>query len=324
MNLAQLALENGGTVKQLIIPSKETKGMGIMNPSVFVDGDKIYVNIRVLNYILYHSESQRFYHLYGPLQYIHPEADPYLRTFNYFAELDDDLNILTYSKIDTAQLDKEPIWDFVGLEDGRLFKHNDKFYITGVRRDTTTNGEGRMELSELEYADGICTEISRQRIPTPGLVSSYCEKNWAIVLDKPEITYVKWHDPVEVVEYKDGVTTQLALHDSKIETAAHLRGSSQIVPFKDGYVGITHEVYLFNSELGSKNAKYRHRIVFYDKDLKIVNVSKNCFSFMDSEIEFCCGLAFKDGNVLISFGFQDNSAFILKMPEECLYDSRFN
>ena len=324
MNLAQLALDNGGTVKQLILPSQETNGMGIMNPSVFVDGDKTYVNIRVLNYILYHSESQKFYHLYGPLQYLHPEADPYLRTFNYFAELDDDLNILNYSKIDTSALDKDPIWEFVGLEDGRLFKHEGKFYITGVRRDTTTNGEGRMELSELEYIDGVCKEVSRQRIPTPGLVPSYCEKNWAVVLDKPEITYVKWHSPTEIVEYKNGETKQVVVHGSSIGTCADLRGSSHVVPFKDGYVSIVHEVYLFNSELGSKNAKYRHRIVFYDKDLKVTSVSKKCFSFMDCEIEFCCGLAFKDGNVLISFGFQDNSAFILKMPEECLHDPRFN
>ena len=324
MNLAQLALESGGTVKQLILPNQETKGMGIMNPSIFVDEDKIYVNIRVLNYILYHSESQKFYHLYGPLQYIHPEADQHLRTFNYFAELDDDLNITNYSKIDTTLLDKEPMWEFVGLEDGRLFKHNDKFYITGVRRDTTTNGEGRMELSELEYVDGICKEVSRERIPTVDSIYSYCEKNWAVVLGKPEITYVKWHNPVEVVEYKNQKTKQVVLHKNENRTSADLRGSSQVVPFKDGYVSITHEVYLFESELGNKNARYRHRIVFYDKNLKITNVSKNCFSFMDSEIEFCCGLAFKDGNVLISFGFQDNSAFILKMPEECLYDSRFN
>ena len=37
--------------------------------------------------------------------------------------------------------------DFIGLEDGRLLKWNDKYYLTGVRRDTTTNGQGRMELS---------------------------------------------------------------------------------------------------------------------------------------------------------------------------------
>lgn len=324
MNLAQLAIENGGILKQLILPSHHTKGMGVMNPSVFVDGDRVLVNIRVLNYILYHSESQNFYHMYGPLQYIHPDADPYLRTFNFMSELDDNLDIIKYNLVDTTRFDQKPIWDFVGLEDGRLFKHDNKLYLTGVRRDTTPNGEGRMELSELKDIDGKYVEVSRRRVPTPNNVASYCEKNWAVVLDKPEITYVKWHQPTEVVEYKDGITTQVALHDNSQPKYIDLRGGSQVIPFEDGYVSIVHEVYLFNSQLGSKNAKYRHRIVFYDKDLKVISVSKEPFSFTGIEIEFCCGIAIKGDDVLISFGLQDNSAFILKMPKECLHDPRFN
>jgi FkbM family methyltransferase len=35
---------------------------------------------------------------------------------------------------------------------------------------------------------------------------------------------------------------------------------------------------------------------------------------MDGEIEFCCGLAEYNNELLISFGFQDNAAFILRMP----------
>lgn len=324
MNLAQLALENGGYVKQLILPSNETGGMGTMNPSIFVDEDKIFVNIRALNYILYHSESQRFYHLYGPLQYIHPDADPRLRTYNYIVELDNDLNILWHSKIDTTKLDTEPLWDFVGLEDGRLFKVNGKYYLAGVRRDTTPNGQGRMELSEILIQDKKAIEIDRIRIPAPGLNDSYCEKNWVIVLDKEPFTFVKWHHPVEIVQYKNNETKQLSLTHSNFMFGADLRGGSQVIPFEDGYLSVTHETYLFNSELGNKNARYRHRFVFYDKNLKVTKVSKNCWSFMDSEIEFCCGIAIKDNNILISFGFQDNSAFILKMPKECVHDARFN
>ena len=61
-----------------------------------------------------------------------------------------DLSIQTYHKIDTGVLDVKPLWDFVGLEDARLVKWDDKYYMCGVRRDTTTNGQGRMELSEIE------------------------------------------------------------------------------------------------------------------------------------------------------------------------------
>jgi predicted GH43/DUF377 family glycosyl hydrolase len=35
---------------------------------------------------------------------------------------------------------------------------------------------------------------------------------------------------------------------------------------------------------------------------------------MTGYIEFCCGLAVKDDNVLVSFGYEDNAAYLLKVP----------
>ena len=36
---------------------------------------------------------------------------------------------------------------------------------------------------------------------------------------------------------------------------------------------------------------------------------------MDAMIEFNCGLAEVNNNLLITFGYQDNAAYILKMPK---------
>ena len=57
MNFVKLALENGGTIKPLIIPSELTNGTGLCNPSIFVDGDKIRAIVRHVNYTFYHIES---------------------------------------------------------------------------------------------------------------------------------------------------------------------------------------------------------------------------------------------------------------------------
>jgi hypothetical protein len=65
--------------------------------------------------------------------------------------------------------------------------------------------------------------------------------------------------------------------------------------------------------LGQKNAVYRHRFIYWDKDWKIKKYSVP-FSFMDAFIEFCCGADFYKDNLLISFGYQDNCAYVLKMP----------
>lgn len=309
--LTQQIINSGGTVVPLLL---EVEG-SLFNPSILIHNSKILVNIRSCQYTLYHSEKQRFPHSTGPLAYLNPEDDISLTTKNYLCELDEDLNIKSYKQIDTYKHDKKPLWTFVGLEDGRLVCWDDKLYLCGVRRDTTTNGEGRMELSEIVD----CAETSRIRIPAPAPNKSYCEKNWMPVLDNA-YTFVKWNNPVEVVHF-DGKDTKTVKINDKLQFSRDLRGGSQLVPYKDGYVSIVHETSLFKNENGSKNGIYRHRFVHYSKDFDIVSYSEP-FSFMNANIEFCAGLAIRDNDVFISWGFQDNAAFIartnLQLIEELL------
>jgi hypothetical protein len=312
MNLTQLALATGGQVKPIIIPAADTGGTGTMNPSIFIDGDKILVNVRHINYILYHSEKGKFHHEWGPLQYLHPETDLTLTTYNYLCELNEDLDLVAHTKVETSLFDVKPLWEFVGLEDCRLFKWNDKLYLCGVRRDTTTNGQGRMELSEIIYRNHEAIEISRRRIPSPNGDNSYCEKNWYPILDRP-YHFVKWTSPTEIVKVTDeGCQTVVYKEENRLPIFSDLRGGSQAIPFRDGYLAVVHETNLFNSELGRKNATYRHRFILFDQYFNIIRYSDR-FSFMEGELEFCCGAAIKDNDILLTYGFQDNSAFILKM-----------
>ena len=194
-----------------------------------------------------------------------------------------------------------------------MIKWDDKLYLTGVRRDTTTNGEGRMELSCIEKQDNTIKEISRQRIPAPGTNESYCEKNWMPIPDQP-YHYLKWCNPVEIVKYDPMIgscetvflgTQQFFNYDQ--------RGGGQVIPWQDGYLTLTHETYLYKSEVGNKNATYRHRFIHWSKDWIPLRLS-DPFSFMDAKIEFACGLAEYKDSLLITFGFQDNAAFILSVP----------
>ena len=177
-NFVKIVLENGGTITPLLIPSENTNGTGLCNPSIYIDGGKPIMNLRHVDYTLYHCESeQRFQTRWGneyrPFCYLHPEDDCVLRTTNYFCELDPTtLEIQSYTKVDTSKLDTPPVWEFIGLEDARLVRWDGKLYMCGVRRDTKPNGEGRMELSEI--VDG--KEVSRFRIEPPIDSNSYCEK----------------------------------------------------------------------------------------------------------------------------------------------------
>jgi hypothetical protein len=212
----------------------------------------------------------------------------------------------------------EPKWDFVGLEDARIFRWNEKLYICGVRRDTTTNGQGRMELSEIVVDKKDVSETSRLRIEPPNDPNSYCEKNWMPILDKPN-HFVKWVNPTEVVEvFGDGKSKTIHLSQPKA-FPRDIRGGSQIVPWGEYYIAITHEVDLFKSEVGRKDARYLHRFMIWNKDFEIISSSKE-FSMMDGQVEFAVGLCHHEDDFLISFGFQDNAAYILRAKKNTIVD----
>lgn len=321
MNLAKYALERGGSIRPLIIPSELTSGTGLMNPSVFVDGDKISLILRHVNYTFYHSEKKLFQHYWGPLTYVHPENDMHLRTTNYYCELDSDCNLKKYTKIDTSKFDNyEPLWDFVGLEDARLFRWDGKLYTCGVRRDLDTAGTARMDLCEIHVDQDLVVEISRFRIPAPGDNNTYCEKNWMPILDKP-FHFVKWTNPTEIVKInpEDKSCETVYMSNEFYELKRDLRGGSQVIRIGKFYVACVHEVVFFDSSTGRKDAIYLHRFVVWDQDFKIVKLSQD-FSFMGGDVEFCAGMSKYEDDILLTFGFQDNASYILRMSQKILED----
>jgi predicted GH43/DUF377 family glycosyl hydrolase len=317
-NFSKLCLDNGGDITPLIIPSDLTNGTGITNPSIFIDDDKILLNIRNVSYSLYLCENNQKFQTkwgpdYSPFCYLHPEDDNTLRTINYLCELGNEtFDIKNYKKVDTSKLDVKPIWEFIGLEDARLVKWDNRLFMCGVRRDTKTNGEGRMELSEI--VDGV--EINRYRIEPPNNPESYCEKNWMPILDKP-FHFIKWSNPTEVVKVDiDKLSSKTVyLSENFKQLKRDIRGGSQVIRIGDYYVALTHEVDLWKSKHGKKDGRYYHRFVVWNEKFEIIKVSDE-FNFMAAGVEFCCGMTLYKDNVLITFGYQDNASFLLKAPLE--------
>lgn len=310
-NFVKVAISDGGSLVPLFVPVDKIIGPSLTNPSIYNLNGQLLVNLRNVNYVLYHAEEGNNEHIWGPLCYLHTEQNPVLATHNILCSLDNNFKIQEYSIINTSLLDVKPLWEFIGLEDGRLAYWDNKLFLIGVRRDTTTNGQGRMELSEIVVENGQAKEISRQRMPAPGKDDSYCEKNWMPIQDR-QYEFVKWTNPTEVAKYdpvsKTAVTSILT--DYQQLNTRDLRGGSQVIPYKDYYLAVLHEVNLFQSEAGRKNATYRHRFVLWDKDFKLIRTSP-LFDFMDGQIEFACGMTEYHGQFLITFGFQDNASYLL-------------
>ena len=319
MNLVQKSVSQGGKLVPLILPHNLTSGMGLMNPSIFVDDDgDILVNIRHVNYTLYHSEKdQRFFSPWGPLSYLHPEKDQRLVTTNYLCRLDKDYNLVNYTKVDYSKLDVPPIWEFVGEEDVRITQWDGNYYLIGVRRDTTPNGQGRMEYSkiELDKKNWIATEVQRVRIPPPVDVSSYCEKNWMPILDMP-YHFVKWAMPTEIVKANpDKSECEQVLVKETPPISPDQRGGTNVIAWGDYYVAFTHEVALWKNYLNQKDSVYRHRMIVWDKEFNFMGVT-SAFAFLDTPIEFCVGAAVIKKNLVLTFGVQDNCAFVLEVPKK--------
>jgi hypothetical protein len=313
-----------GTIKPLIIDSKLTNGTGTTNSSLLVEDNKIHMIMRHVEYTLYHCENEQKYQSaeQGPLSYYHKETKQELKTNNYYCELDPNtLDIIKTLKIDTSKLDIKPIWTFVGLEDARLVKWLNKYFLCGVRRDTTTNGQGRMELSEIIIEEDSVKEINRNRIEVPD-VNSYCEKNWMPIIDEP-FNFVKWTNPTEIVkvDLENNKSEQIHTNDIRHKLPFDVRGGSPLIEWdNNSYICITHEVdFTLKNQNGFKNADYYHRFIIFDKDYSIKYISDN-FNFMTAKVEFCIGLAQYKNDILISFGFQDNCSYIIKIKKDRLQD----
>ena len=313
-----------GTIKPLIIDSKLTNGTGITNSSLLVEGEKIHMIMRHVEYTLYHCENEQKYQSaeQGPLSYYHREDKDELKTNNIYCELDPDtLEIIKEIRIDTSKLDVKPIWTFIGLEDARLVKWENKYFLCGVRRDTTTNGQGRMELSEILIEEDTVLEINRNRIEVPD-INSYCEKNWMPIIDEP-FHFVKWTNPTEIVnvDLDKNISKQIYTNNLKYNLPYDIRGGSPLIEWdENSYICITHEVdFRLKNHNGHKDADYYHRFIIFDKDYSIKYISDS-FNFMTAKIEFCIGLAQYKNDILITFGFQDNCSYIIKINKDRLSD----
>jgi hypothetical protein len=138
------------------------------------------------------------------------------------------------------------------------------------------------------------------------------------ILDMP-YHFVRWANPLEIVKvHPKSLSSEIIISkNNKIKLPLSLRGGSQVIPFDEDRICITHEVDFFHHPGYYKDAFYYHRFIIWDKDWNLKSLSKP-FSFMSTQIEFNTGLALKDDNFIITYGYQDNAAYALKMPVNLL------
>lgn len=146
---------------------------------------------------------------------------------------------------------------------------------------------------------------------------SSLEKNWmpCVVRDgdgAEHLRLVYSPKPLIVLDYDESSHRVRQNVDAAARKASGsiLRGGSQLVPYKDGWLAVLHQLHV----VGAKKI-YGHCFAFFDRELRHIRTGRQFF-FQLAGIEFCAGLAFHERRFFISYGVADRQAWLAEVSPE--------
>lgn len=307
---------NGGEVTPIQFDKYNSMYPSYCNPSIFYDKEKDLFRLiqRNVSYTLHHTHRDHWTP-WGPLQYAIPqERFDWLETRNFYGECKDPMKD-DWNFHEIAMHERQQQWSFRGLEDARIVDWEGNLYAIGVRRDDNKSGVGRMNATLLDPETH--DEQYTIKIKAPGDDKAYCIKNQSIITDMP-YHLIDTFNPLHIIRFDAYGNVKTVVKKDKVEGLSDegydmMRGSTQTIPWKDGYLTIVHTCTMWYTANKRKYARYVHAFVEYDGEWNIRRMSP-LFSFNDDMVEFCCGLTQKDNDLYISFALQDNCSYIVKVP----------
>jgi len=279
------------------------EGYTAMNPAVEQFADHVYCNIRCVNYTI--DEHGRY--MIGEQQC----GDAPIVTRNFIVKLDDNLNVYKSSELLWSR--PEPAWDMViGLEDVRLWHYNGQLHFNACVRELSYEGTCQQVIGSVSYnLDTPTMSVDRWRVVDMGSVN---EKNWMHFHDQRFIYRLDTIiTPFAGLDRALPRQTPVEKFDIKV-AADQISGSSQLIPFKAGYLAVVHEA--ANDPTNNKRT-YWHRFAWFDGEGRLFRLSLP-FVFYERQIEFCAGLA-KHPNgddLILSFGVRDAEAHVATVSIE--------
>ena len=265
-------------------------GYAPMNPSALVlpDGRRL-VLVRTVNYRVADG------------QYPTTDGSGIIRTRNWVVEVDAAWRPVRRTMLTDATGIPRTTYPVEGFEDCRIYPGPaGELAASATVRDI---GDGRCELTLLALHESASGEWS---VENARVIRDYehdrAQKNWMPILGKPD-WFLYLCDPTTVIDCAPGGTRVVTRVTDLDPDLTDFRGSSQVIPHADGWIGIVHEVAFTPGRV------YLHRFIRLNAAFEILVVSEP-FYFAERGIEFCAGLA-RDGDRLVaSFGVNDESAHL--------------
>jgi predicted GH43/DUF377 family glycosyl hydrolase len=262
------------------------------NPSIAADGDGFRMIVRTANYCLVDGE----YHFFEP--------GSVFRSINYVVALDASLRVTEVGVLEDVS-EGPPIQParVLGYEDCRLLRVGDRWVATATVYDR--NAEGRCEVALLEL-DGPRVSAVHIAGRTPGRH----EKNWMPFVDGGALHFVYGLDPPAVLRWDAGAASTTVVSGDPGRERGRYRGGSQGVEVDGGWLFVVHEV------TGSGALRrYVHRFVLLDAEHRLAGLSPP-FTFAHEPVEFCAGIALRGGDLVLSFGIEDQEAHLVVVSRD--------
>jgi hypothetical protein len=220
-----------------------------------------------------------------------------IKTRNFLLWMDANWQKICQKEIIDAIGGEMKSWVY-GLEDLRLFAWKGGVWFQANNR--MTHDIPQIVIGQLNPAGTVMSKIL--------LSGERCEKNWLPYVQGDKLRFVYGHSPLTLTEFQ---SQELPKVITKIPSELNLksfRGSGAPVPYKQGYLGVVHEV-IFRQD----GRHYHHRLVAYDAKMLPEKVSVP-FYFKAKGIEFVAGLLITETEVVIGFGVEDKQAFLAHVP----------
>jgi len=261
------------------------KGYNESNPCVTVHNNKIYLLLRTVNYTI------------TPDGWYDMQGDTSIRTKNHLLQLDDNLEptggIPVLMPLDWPAPLRTNV---MGFEDMRIFSWKGSLWTLSCCLEQNEEYWRDQWFAHLNL-DGQLGSARRIDV-----LPKQNEKNW-----------MPWIDGCIKCVYKPGVIIDVfgnkIVEKPTTQQIDHFSGSSQLIPFDGGYLGMVHEAW--KSPVTGKRF-YQHRFAYFDREAMPVKYSIP-FYFNQKDIEFAVGIAKhpdNDERIIVSYGVLDREAWI--------------
>lgn len=221
-----------------------------------------------------------------------------IKTRNFLLWMDANWQKIAQKEIIDVIGGEKKSWVY-GLEDLRLFAWKGEVWFQANNR--ITHDTPQIVIGQLHPNGTILSKLL--------LSGERCEKNWLPYVQEEKLRFIYGHSPLTLTEFQpDGELPKVIAKIPPQFNLKSFRGSGAPVPYKQGYLGVVHEV-IFRQD----GRHYHHRLVAYDAKMLPDKFSVP-FYFKAKGIEFVAGLLLTETEVVIGFGVDDKQAFLAHIP----------